>query len=83
MTILYFPKHKIVSPPDMPELGGCEICGGWEGELPTDCPGITMTLEQRQAVMVGKLDYLWSEGWTTVTHVQRLKINLSWEGRTL
>lgn len=80
-TILAWPKHRIVSHGD---LGGCSVCGSWEGEVPTECPGVEMTDEQRQAVMDGKLDYFRREGWSTVTHMQRLRVKL-WceEGRII
>jgi hypothetical protein len=43
-----------------------------------------MTEEQRQSVMNGELDYFRREGWSTVTHMQRLRVKL-WceEGRII
>lgn len=35
----------------------CAVCGGAEGELPMECPGILMTGEQKDRVMAGSLDY--------------------------
>lgn len=38
-------------------LALCVVCGGAEGELPTECPGGRMTREQRKDVYSGILDY--------------------------
>jgi len=54
----------------------CKVCGGAEGSLPTDCPGVKMTTEQDEAVYVGILNYAkgywweklrsgWALRWTT------------------
>lgn len=64
-VILRWPKHLITT---YESLGGCSRCGSWEGEVPTDCPGVKMTEEQRFAVLEGELDYRVSEGgWTAFT----------------
>jgi energy-coupling factor transporter ATP-binding protein EcfA2 len=34
------------------------VCGGAEGSLPTDCPQVLMTADQRDAVYSGKLDHI-------------------------
>jgi hypothetical protein len=39
------------------DLFTCSRCGASEGEMPFECPGIKMTVEQKDAVMDGKLDY--------------------------
>lgn len=72
-SLLRWPKHRMVG---YESLGGCAICGGWEGEMPTDCPGLEMTEEQRRAVLAGKLDFIWREGWTTVTRMDRLRVRI-------
>lgn len=41
----------------------CTRCGGSEGELPSDCPGLTMTSQERKDVMRGILNYTDREGW--------------------
>lgn len=81
MTIIRFPRHKIMT---NGALGGCSVCQSWEGEVPTECPGEPMTEEQRESVLMGKLDYLRSEGWTSVTHMDRLRVKI-WceEGRII
>lgn len=46
-------------------LALCKHCGGLEGALPTECPGVSMTQAQIDAVYAGKLDYRngqWMEG---------------------
>ncbi len=43
-------------------LAHCKVCGGAEGDLPTDCPGERMTDDQRDRVMAGKLDFV-GAGW--------------------
>lgn len=44
-------------------LALCEICGGLEGALPTDCPGTMMPLLVCDEVYAGNLDYRRCEGW--------------------
>lgn len=43
-----------------------------------------MTDDQKDAVLHGRLDFIWREGWTTVTRYQRLR-NKVWceEGRII
>lgn len=79
MTVLRWPKHTLVSPEEYPDLGGCSVCGGWEGEVPKDCPGEPMTQDQKDLVMAGKLDFIWREGWTTVTYRERLRVKMKLE----
>lgn len=45
----------------------CEVCGGSEGELPKECPGVAMTEEQRDAVMAGHIDFRGGV-WTSLHH---------------
>lgn len=80
MAVIRWPKHVRMVCERWPELGGCSTCGGWEGEVPTDCPGAPMTQEQKDAVLGGRLDYFRGEGWSTVTRMQRLKIKRMLEG---
>lgn len=35
----------------------CAVCGGAEAELPTECPGVQMTLEEKEAVQGRQLDF--------------------------
>lgn len=44
-------------------LSVCVVCGGGEGSLPTDCPGVVQTPLQTQLIMAGRLDYLANYGW--------------------
>lgn len=46
------------------ELAYCEVCGGAEGSMPTDCPGVRMTAEQSDNVYARKQDFLKGE-WVT------------------
>lgn len=39
-------------------LASCTVCGGAEGSLPKDCPGVSMTPEQEDAVYDGNLDFV-------------------------
>lgn len=41
----------------------CTVCKGFEGTLPTDCPGVKMTEGQSDAVYAGMLDYREGRGW--------------------
>lgn len=36
----------------------CAVCGGAEGSLTTECPGIKIDEEQADAVYAGKLDFV-------------------------
>jgi hypothetical protein len=44
-------------------LFSCTVCDGFEGTLPTDCPGTRMTQEQSDATYDGNLDYREGRGW--------------------
>jgi hypothetical protein len=44
-------------------LFDCTVCGGFEGSLPTDCPGMRMTDEERDQVYAGHIDYREDRGW--------------------
>lgn len=44
-------------------LAFCTTCHGGEAELPTECPGVSMTEDQRAAVLSGHLDYTEERGW--------------------
>jgi hypothetical protein len=44
-------------------LFACTVCGGAEGSLATDCPGVQMTPEQGDAVYAGTLDWRDGRGW--------------------
>ncbi len=39
------------------ELFSCQVCGGGEGDLPTQCPGHPMTEDQRNRVSSGWIDF--------------------------
>ena len=39
-------------------LAWCMTCGGAEGSLPTECPGVRMTGAQGDAVYDGELDFV-------------------------
>jgi hypothetical protein len=41
----------------------CDLCLGVEGSLPTDCPGVDMTENQRDDIYAGKLDFRAAKGW--------------------
>lgn len=38
-------------------LGLCKVCGGAEGTLPTECPGVRMKPQQYDDVQGGMLDF--------------------------
>lgn len=49
-------------------LVACRVCFGSEGALPTECPGVMMTHEQRNDVYREHLDFVngaWVEYWWT------------------
>jgi hypothetical protein len=45
------------------ELEYCKVCMGFEGSMPTDCPGDKMTAEQSDQIYAGNLDFRKDEGW--------------------
>jgi hypothetical protein len=47
------------------ELFICSVCGGAEGSLTTDCPGVKVPYEVGQRVYAGEIDYIngvWRSG---------------------
>ena len=44
-------------------LAVCAVCGGAEGTLTTDCPGIKVPYERHQEVFETNLDYTDARGW--------------------
>lgn len=38
-------------------LSVCDVCGGAEGSLPTDCPGRKLTQEECDRVFAGTADF--------------------------
>ena len=43
----------------------CDVCGGAEGSLPTDCPGRRMDHDEERQVYAGLLDFrVDCGGWT-------------------
>lgn len=63
-------------------LKHCKICGGAEGSLPTDCPGVKMTPEQDDAVYQGLLDYT-GGAWAPGQHLERYATALSTANRRI
>jgi hypothetical protein len=45
-------------------LYACTVCGGFEGSLPTDCPGYWMGEDLADAVYAGVVDYRAGRSWT-------------------
>jgi hypothetical protein len=37
-------------------LASCNICGGAEASMPTDCPGRKMTADEQDAVQAGTME---------------------------
>jgi hypothetical protein len=50
-------EHDLEDVPNMEGLSQCKVCKGTEGALPTECPGVELTLSQMDAVMAGKWNY--------------------------
>lgn len=44
-------------------LSLCSRCGGAEGDLPTDCPGVRMDYDVRELVYADRLNYVSGAGW--------------------
>ena len=51
-------------------LFSCRICGGAEGDLPTDCPGERVPYELLREVHIGRANYLRHHGWVTIDDLQ-------------
>jgi len=75
-NVVRFPKHKLhrcesewckACPGG---LSLCQVCGGAEGTLPTDCPGVKMDEDTSNAVWSSRLDYVYGIGWVTPAHPQ-------------
>ena len=41
----------------------CLVCTAAEGELTTDCPGVVVSYERREAVYKGRYDFVKGEWW--------------------
>ncbi|UTC28161.1 hypothetical protein GURKE_01300 [Brevundimonas phage vB_BpoS-Gurke] len=75
LMILSWPKHLRQNCPNPPSdqcsrgdcvhmtLFSCARCGGGEGSLTTDCPGVKIPYEDDQAVYNDQLDYVRGAGW--------------------
>jgi hypothetical protein len=67
-TVVNFPRHKLHRCNNdrcficNGGLASCVRCGGGEGSLPTDCPGMRMSAMQCDAVYSAVLDYREDEG---------------------
>lgn len=75
MTVISWPRHVRCNCDVAHDDGGwscplcsgglfvCEVCGGAEGAMPTDCPGRLMTSDEICGVLAGDLNYVRSAGW--------------------
>jgi hypothetical protein len=43
------------------QLFFCKLCGGVEGSLATECPGVRITEQQQDDIYAGKLDFVGGE----------------------
>lgn len=74
MAIIVFPGHRLHRecrrdgcPVCNGGLGLCEVCGGAEAAMPTDCPGRPMTGSEMDRVQAGRIDYRRREGWVVAS----------------
>jgi hypothetical protein len=65
-------EHKLHDRDD--GLAHCMVCGGAEGSMPTECPGVRMTPEQEQAVYDGRLNYAMRQWWVPLASTAHLSI---------
>ena len=77
--IIQWHRHKRM-PPNEFGLGGCTVCGTWEGETPTDCPGRPMSDREKEMVLNGDIDYRVSQGgWTNWTRWKEMQMRGRYE----
>ncbi len=60
-------NHEPYTPDGMEGVAACRRCGGFEGCLPTDCPGYVMSMTTQDAVYDRKVDYADPIGWFVPT----------------
>lgn len=78
-NIINFPRHYLVPwttfEGDDTGLCSCSRCGGAEGSLPEDCPGVLMTEKQQELVLAGKVDFRRKMGgWTGWTRAKEMHV---------
>ena len=54
-------------------LASCTVCGGGEGSLPRDCPGVRMTADENDAVYARTLDFIGKCWWVPKTEADGYK----------
>jgi hypothetical protein len=64
------------------ELMHCQVCGGAEADLPTNCPGERISAERCFAIADGRLDFRGRQWWVPLTGngmpMKGAKISLMW-----
>jgi hypothetical protein len=53
-------------------LALCQICGGGEASLPTDCPGYRMTYDRKDLIVNGQIDFI-NGKWQVLKPISELK----------
>lgn len=56
-------KHDIEDVPGYEGIGQCRVCKGAEAELPKHCPGEPLTLEEKDDISNGFLEFLYGRWW--------------------
>jgi hypothetical protein len=49
--------HRFVDVPGYEGCVECEICKSFEGEIPTECPNRPMTIQEKDDVFKGRVDF--------------------------
>lgn len=50
-------EHDLYPPDRLEGCAACHVCRGFEGSLPTECPGRRMTSGEQERVYAGVLDF--------------------------
>jgi hypothetical protein len=61
-------------------LWACSVCDGFEGAMPTQCPGARMTADQSDAVYKGRLDFRAGRWWLGLHSRYAPGWSRTWEG---
>lgn len=50
-------QHQLQPVKEHEGLVECRVCRGWEGGLPSECPGYRISMDVQEAVYAGDIDF--------------------------